>query len=205
MEVSASARPGAGSRRDSTYRLLIRKEKVRPFYGGQEEIERRAAKCYNHHMRKPRAIVCDDDDVILVVFRHILEAAGYEVLTADTPVTCAFYREHSGSCPQHNRCTDILLTDNAMPGMTGLELLEMQHRGGCKLTSRNKALMTGAEDTALRERAAVLGSRFFPKPVPVAAFLAWLQECERRVDLSEPLASDLYLPAKEKTFTVDSR
>jgi CheY-like chemotaxis protein len=35
-------------------------------------------------MRKPRAIVRDDDGVILNVFKHMLEAAGYEVLTADT-------------------------------------------------------------------------------------------------------------------------
>jgi CheY-like chemotaxis protein len=206
MEASASARPEI-SRAGETAPVdcLIRKEKVRSFCGGQQEIELRTAKWYNHQMRKPRAIVCDDDDVVLVVFRHILEAAGYEVLTSDTPVACAFYREHGDGCPQHNRCTDILVTDNAMPGMTGLELLEMQHRGGCKLTSKNKALITGSEDTALKERAAVLGSRLLPKPVPVATFLAWLQECERRFDLSEPLASDLYLPAKKKTFSVDSR
>jgi CheY-like chemotaxis protein len=151
-------------------------------------------------VRKPRAIVCDDDDVILAVFRHILEQSGYEVLTADTPLTCAFYREHSDSCPQHNRCTDVLVTDYAMPGMTGLQLIEMQHHGGCKLTSKNKALMTGGEDSGLQERAAALGCYFFTKPVIISTFLAWLKECEERYDLSEPLASDLFLPAKKKDF-----
>jgi len=146
--------------------------------------------------------VCDDDDAILLIFKHILEAAGYEVLTADTPMTCAFYREQADSCPQHNRCTDILITDYSMPDMTGLELLEKQHHGGCKLTSKNKALMTGDEDSGLRKRAAVLGCHFFPKPLLISTLLAWLKECEKRFDLSEPLASDLFLPAKKKSRRV---
>jgi CheY-like chemotaxis protein len=153
-------------------------------------------------MRKPRAIVCDDDNVILDVFRHILEEMGYEVLTADTPVRCAFYREHLDSCPQHHRCADIFITDYYMPDMTGLELLEMQHQGGCKLTSKNKALMTGTEDSELRKRAAVLGCHFFPKPLLISTLVAWLKECEKRFDLSEPLASDLFLPAKKKSLNM---
>ena len=153
-------------------------------------------------MRKPRAIVCDDDESMQRLFRHALEAFGYEVLTAGTPMTCAFYRDHLDSCPQHDRCTDILITDNNMPNMTGLELLEIQHHGGCKLTSKNKALMTGREDPELRKRAAVLGCHFFPKPLLISTLLAWLKECENRIDLSEPLAADLFLPAKKKSLQV---
>jgi CheY-like chemotaxis protein len=151
-------------------------------------------------MRKPRAIVCDDDSLILGLVRDVLERMGYEVLTADTPVTCAFYRDHIDSCPQHHRCADVLITDYRMPHMTGLELLELQQRGGCKLTSRNKALMTARDDPALRERAEALGCKFILKPTLVSTLAAWLRECEKRVDLSDPLASDLYLPVKKKSI-----
>jgi CheY-like chemotaxis protein len=151
-------------------------------------------------MRKPRAIICDDDHQILNLVRSVLEKMGYEVLTAETPVTCAFYRDHADDCPQHNRCTDILITDNSMPGMTGIELLEIQHQRGCKLTSKNKALMTGCADPELREKAAALGCAVFPKPLDLSNFIAWLQECEKRFDLSEPLASELYQPEKKKTL-----
>ena len=153
-------------------------------------------------MRKPRAIVCDDEDVVMHVFRHLFERMGYEVLTSDTPITCAFYREHANTCPQHDRCTDILLTDYNMPNMTGLELLEMQHHRGCKLTSKNKALMTG--DSRISEHADLLGCQFFPKPVSFSTIIAWVKDCEKRVDLSDPLASDLYLPAKKKSLYVAS-
>jgi CheY-like chemotaxis protein len=155
-------------------------------------------------MRKPRVIVVDDDDLILTVFRHLFESMGYEVLTADTPMTCAFYRELADDCPQHDRCTDILITDNTMPNMTGLELLEMQHHRGCKLTSKNKALMTGNPDSGIREHADVLGCKFFQKPMPIFDITEWVKECEGRVDLSEPLASDLYLPATKKSIYVAS-
>jgi CheY-like chemotaxis protein len=151
-------------------------------------------------MRKPRAIICDDDGQILNLLQRRLEMLGYEILTAETPMTCAFYREHVDGCPQHDRCTDVLVTDYDMPDMTGLELLEIQHRGGCKLTSRNKALMTGNKDSELKQRAEALGCHFFPKPLLIPTLIAWLKECETRFDLSEPLASDLYQPAKKKSY-----
>jgi CheY-like chemotaxis protein len=154
-------------------------------------------------MRKPRAIVCDDDHQILDLFRSVIEMMGYEVLTAETPITCAFYRDHVDSCRQHHRCADVLITDYSMPSMTGLELLVMQHQGGCKLTSRNKALMTGDEDSELRKQAAALGCHFFTKPLLVSTLIAWLKECEKRFDLSEPLAAELYQPQSKKSFTAE--
>lgn len=155
-------------------------------------------------MRKPRAIVCDDEELILELFRSILEMMGYEVLTAATPMTCPFYREHADSCPQHNRCADILITDHNMPVMTGLELLEIQHQKGCKLISRNKALITGIGDPTLRAKAELIGCQFITKPVSASTLIAWIRECEKRIDLSEPLATDLYLPATKKLVSVES-
>lgn len=129
---------------------------------------------------------------------------GYEVLTAESPMTCSFYREHSASCPQHDRCADILITDHNMPGMTGLQLLEMQYQKGCKLTSRNKALMTALDDPELRRQAELLGCCFLPKPMSISTITAWVKECEKRFDLSEPLASDLYLPATGTSLSAAS-
>lgn len=41
---------------------------------------------------------------------------------------------------------------------------------------------------------------FPPKPITISTIIAWVKECEKRIDLSEPLASDLYLPAKGKSL-----
>jgi CheY-like chemotaxis protein len=149
-------------------------------------------------MRKPRVLVCDDDGQVRNFLRRILEGRGYEVLTAETPVTCAFYRDRVDDCPQHERCTDVLITDYEMPLMTGIDLLELQHKGGCKLTSRNKAVMTGRDSPEIRKSAEALGCQFFIKPLPIPALIAWLEECGQRFDLAEPLASELYSPATKR-------
>jgi CheY-like chemotaxis protein len=150
-------------------------------------------------MRKPRAIICDDDIQILDIFKRTLDRMGYEVLTSETAITCAFYREHANSCPQHDRCADVLITDYEMPDMTGIDLLEMQHRGGCKLISKSKALMSTNDDPRLKKRVEALGCHFFLKPLFTTTLRAWLKECQTRFDLSEPLASELFQPAKKMT------
>ena len=144
-------------------------------------------------MRRPRAIVCDDDGVILFYYTRILKAEGYEVVSADSPTMCAFYEGNSKSCPLNARCADLIITGNDMPGMSGIELFETQHLGGCKLTSQNKALITGNRSPMLKKRAEALGSQLFLKPLSLSTLLAWLKECQGRIDLSEPLASSLSL------------
>jgi len=151
-------------------------------------------------MRKPRILVCDDNDQIRDFFRRLLERRGYEVLTAETPMTCAFYKDHGDHCPQHERCTDILITDYEMPVMTGMDLLELQHRGGCRLTTRNKAIMTGNDNPEMRKSAEALGCQLFTKPPVITALITWLEECQERINLAEPLVSELYFPAKGKSF-----
>jgi hypothetical protein len=38
----------------------------------------------------------------------------------------------------------------------------------------------------------------------LTTLFAWLKECEERLDLSEPLASDLYLPSRKEDLFIDS-
>jgi len=138
-------------------------------------------------MRKPRAIIFDDEPVVLDVFKLFFEARGYEVMTFREPVTCAVYGDHE-DCPRPSPCADIIITDFRMPKMNGVELLLAQARHGCKLTTKNKALISGYIGDDHRSMIDELGAVFFPKPVDFDELMAWVDSCEPRMDLSSPLA-----------------
>jgi CheY-like chemotaxis protein len=137
-------------------------------------------------MRKRRAILYDDDAAVLRVLTLFFEARGYEVIACGAPVACPVY--HGGAqCDKMSPCGDVMITDLEMPRMSGLELLELQHRQGCKLTPRNKAVLSGSLDYACGQAIRSLGCATFLKPCPLGTLAAWVDECEQRMDLSQPL------------------
>ena len=137
-------------------------------------------------MRKKRAVVYDDDHVMRSALKRFLERCGYEVVAAPEPEVCAFYANQP-RCDNQAPCSDVLLTDQRMPKMTGIELLKAQTDRGCTLTNRNKAIISGGLDEDSREQVRALGCAFFDKPVDFDHLKTWLGECEKRMDLSRPL------------------
>jgi len=137
-------------------------------------------------MRKRRAIIFDDEPVVLLVLKDFFETRGYEVLAFREPVICPVYGDTAG-CMNKAPCGDIILADYGMPTMTGIELLQAQARNGCKLTSKNKALLTGYRDDRKMQDIRDLGIAFFEKPVLFDELARWVDECESRMDLSLPL------------------
>jgi CheY-like chemotaxis protein len=137
-------------------------------------------------MRKRRAIIFDDEPVVLLVLKDFFETRGYEVLAFREPVICPVYGNTTG-CTNKAPCGDIVLADHGMPTMTGIELFHAQARNGCKLTSKNKALLTGYMDDRRMQDIKDLGIAFFEKPVPFDMLGRWVDECEPRMDLSLPL------------------
>jgi DNA-binding NtrC family response regulator len=138
-------------------------------------------------MRKLRILVFDDEETILSLFKDFFSGRDHEVLTYKEPVVCPIYDHRSHACPALSPCVDILITDYKMQGMNGIQLLREQVRMGCALPIKNKALMSGHCDEAVRLDIEGMGYVFFQKPLSFRAIRQWLRECAERVDLSKPL------------------
>jgi len=147
-------------------------------------------------MRKPRAIIFDDEVQILNVLTDLLRYRGYDVLALHEPATaCPFDHQQTAQCLA--LCADVMITDFLMPRMNGIELLRQQSLRGCIMDKRNKAMISGYMDTHHREELEQMNYTFFPKPFPIQHLNDWLASCEKRIDLSLPLASRRREPRKQ--------
>lgn len=140
-------------------------------------------------MRKRRAVVIDDERIIVDLLAEFFSTRGYEVLSYTAPVVCPLREAEGKPCDSEYPCADVIITDFKMPGMNGLDLLEEQFMQGCKVRGENKALTSGYLDGESHSGMKQRGYAFFQKPIDFSKLSAWLDECETRMDLSRPLGS----------------
>ncbi len=104
------------------------------------------------------------------------------------PVICPVYQNNkNGSCTNDHPCADVIITDQRMPFMTGIELLQNQAKNGCRLTSMNKALITAYLDESEQKALQELGGFHLAKPFRMMDLAQWLDECEKRLDIRAPV------------------
>jgi DNA-binding NtrC family response regulator len=139
-------------------------------------------------MRKLRIVIIDDDVLILHSLSRWLSKKGYEVLTFNEPQICPLDEKKTDNCIKENLCADIFITDCQMPKINGVELLQKQSQRGCKLSIRNKAIISGSTDDEVGRSIEKLGCSFFKKPIELSELHDWLNKCEKRINLSLPLA-----------------
>ena len=139
-------------------------------------------------IRRPRAIIFDDEVVVLDVLKAFLTSRNYEVVSFPEPRICPLYEWYAEACSEVVACADILITDFQMPQMNGVELLTRQSQRGCRVASRNKAVMSGRLDLERQKEIETLGAACFFKPLNLSKLSTWLDECEKTYALSGPLA-----------------
>ena len=79
---------------------------------------------------RSRVFVFDDNELIRSSIANFLEGLGYEVHSYPEPAHCPVYLNHSCGCKHKYACTDIIITDIEMPGMTGIDFIEKQETEG---------------------------------------------------------------------------
>lgn len=122
---------------------------------------------------KYKALLLEDDALCRTVMAEILRDHDFEVMAFSDPTgydACRLVPECQKALP----CVDVIVTDNEMPHMTGLEFLEKTKRMKCKVPDTHKALISGSLSTKDLEKAGRLGCRFFHKPSELSEFSSWL-------------------------------
>jgi DNA-binding NtrC family response regulator len=136
-------------------------------------------------MRKKKAIVYDDEPMILGLLSEILSLKDYEVFSFNKPHVCSLYNSIAESCENFIPCADVLITDIIMPGINGIDLLEKQQERGCKMHPGNKAVISGALSLSDEKKITDMDVKYFQKPFEYSDISTWLDECEQRIDLTQ--------------------
>lgn len=108
-------------------------------------------------------LVIDDDELVSEYLGALLEAESYEVVVKNEPFAALeYFREHADDF-------DLIITDQVMPGMTGVEVAQeiLKVRPSLPVL-----LITGYSKKISAENAESFGlSGFFSKPINESLFL----------------------------------
>lgn len=121
------------------------------------------------------ALLFEDNDFYREVMTEILHEKDFQVMAYADPRE--FLSTKAECCSAGNRpCADVIITDNQMPGMSGLEFLEHVRARGCKLPTTCKAIISGNWAERDRAQAEASGCKVFHKPTSLDEILTWLDE-----------------------------
>ena len=110
-----------------------------------------------------RVLIIDDDFEIVSILTEVLTHMDHEVASAGDPV--------EGMQKSRSFKPDLIILDYHMPGNTGAHLYESLRRNNAtKVTPILFMSGEAAPELILSEISDTEGSRFLPKPVPLADF-----------------------------------
>lgn len=130
-----------------------------------------------------RTIIFEDDAPVRHLLKLSAEMRGHDVITFECPTFCALSKKDK--CTHEGACSDIIISDHQMPGMTGLEFFRVLKEKDCRIP--NKALVTAACQENLKIEAQELGCRVIPKPFQIREINSWLEESELKISRDREL------------------
>ncbi len=129
-------------------------------------------------MTEQTALVIDDEEFICTLLTEILAEKQVHVTSFPDPIS--YFSAKKNNLLLQDDCFDFIITDNMMPGMTGLEFLERIKEMGCVVPDQHKAVISGNWTNEDLEKARELGCRVFYKPCPIREIHSWIEEVRER-------------------------
>ncbi len=126
-------------------------------------------------MKRKKALVLEDDQLYRNLLTEILEEFDYEVCSFSDPTEAIEQWDHKEQTDGHNDY-DLILTDNRMPGMSGLEFLNRIRQQNRPLPDHCTAVISASWSDSELQQAQELGCQIFHKPSHVYRIYAWLQQ-----------------------------
>ena len=122
----------------------------------------------------PQILIVDDEVGIRQILEVYAELMGYESTLMDGPTICELYHNPESKCSKDSPCADALLIDQNLDGMTGLEFIQRQRNGGCKLLPKYKAVMARTFSKEEFKNTLATGCHVLQKPITFEIFEDWL-------------------------------
>ncbi|MBW6509174.1 MAG: response regulator [Desulfuromonadales bacterium] len=121
------------------------------------------------------ALLFEDNPLCRDLMTEILRERDYKVTAFADPTS--YVASHNGYCDcSDDACADALITDNQMPGMSGLEFIQWIKDRGCKLPNNRRAVISGSWSNEEYEQAQHLGCKIFHKPASMKEIHQWLDD-----------------------------
>ena len=126
-----------------------------------------------------KIFVMDDEESIRISLKWHLEDLGHQVITAARPHLSGMLPGHL--CGQDKACGNALIIDYRMPGMNGLECIEMLLRQGCGGYASHILMISGNTGAIDMTRAREYGCTVMQKPVSLHELERWLEDVEKNL------------------------
>ena len=120
-----------------------------------------------------KAIILEDEHEIRDLLEFILKEAGLKVKTFPDPKSLL-------SSESEELEADFMITDNYMPYMKGLDLIEYLKNKKI-LFVKHVAVISGSWTEDDLERARSLGCRVISKPFGMFEIISWIESCEGEI------------------------
>jgi len=142
-------------------------------------------------VRKPRVVIFNNSGRIQRGLKTFLHNIGYETFIETESVTCPIYgHKESKTCSGPVLCCDMMVAvQDSREDRKNVDLFRRQSRIGCKLTSRNKSIITHTPLHDMLDHTTAPEIDIFENPLDFGVFETWVKDCESRMDLTQRLAA----------------